>query len=183
MLESFGLTGADEVHAHRAVWSGIHGFLTLEHAGVLRRPASVRESYRRMIAIYADALGARELRPTGRSDRTPDRVEGVGGRFVLGHGGASPPQLGDARGVELGDDGGIRTVPEGGVQFPLHEARKQRVDGSVQHDSDLGRFIGEHVRRRLETRAHRDDEREPMAERSGALRERMHRDRRAPRSP
>jgi AcrR family transcriptional regulator len=56
VLESFGLTGADEVHAHRAVWSGIHGFLTLEHAGVLRRPASVRESYRRMIAIYADAL-------------------------------------------------------------------------------------------------------------------------------
>jgi AcrR family transcriptional regulator len=56
VLESFGLTGADEVHAHRAVWSGIHGFLTLEHAGVLRRPASVRESYRRMIALYADAL-------------------------------------------------------------------------------------------------------------------------------
>jgi hypothetical protein len=38
------------------VWSGIHGFLTLERAGVLRRPASVRESYRRMIALYADAL-------------------------------------------------------------------------------------------------------------------------------
>ena len=56
VLESFGLTGSDEVHAHRAVWSGIHGFLTLEHAGVLRRPASVRESYRRMITIYADAL-------------------------------------------------------------------------------------------------------------------------------
>ena len=33
-----------------------HGFLTLEHAGVLRRPASVRESYRRMIGLYADAL-------------------------------------------------------------------------------------------------------------------------------
>jgi AcrR family transcriptional regulator len=56
VLESFGLAGADEVHAHRAVWSGIHGFLTLEHAGVLRRPASVRESYRRMIGLYADAL-------------------------------------------------------------------------------------------------------------------------------
>ena len=47
---------APQVHAHRAVWSGIHGFLTLEHAGVMRRPASVRESYRRMIGIYADAL-------------------------------------------------------------------------------------------------------------------------------
>jgi AcrR family transcriptional regulator len=56
VLESFGLTGADEVHAHRVVWSGIHGFLTLEHAGVMRRPASVRESYRRMIGIYADAF-------------------------------------------------------------------------------------------------------------------------------
>ena len=55
---------AHEVHAHRAVWSSIHGFLTLEHAGVLRRPASVRESYRRMIAIYADAL----VRPASRSD-------------------------------------------------------------------------------------------------------------------
>jgi AcrR family transcriptional regulator len=56
VLESFGLSGTDEVHAHRAVWSGIHGFLTLAHAGVLQRPASVRESYRRMIAGYADAL-------------------------------------------------------------------------------------------------------------------------------
>jgi len=56
VLESFGLSGTDEVHAHRAVWSGIHGFLTLAHAGVLQRPASVHESYRRMIAGYADAL-------------------------------------------------------------------------------------------------------------------------------
>ena len=56
MLESFGLHGAAEVHAHRAVWSGIHGFLTLDHAGVLRRPASVRESYRRMVAMFSDAL-------------------------------------------------------------------------------------------------------------------------------
>ncbi len=55
VLESFGLTGTDEVHAHRAVWAGIHGFLTLEHAGVLRRPASIRESYRRMIETFADA--------------------------------------------------------------------------------------------------------------------------------
>ena len=62
MLESFGLSGADEVHAHRAVWSGIHGFLTLEHAGVLRRPASIRESYRRMIAIYSGRLTPVELR-------------------------------------------------------------------------------------------------------------------------
>jgi AcrR family transcriptional regulator len=59
VLESFGLTGADEVHAHRAIWSSIHGFLTLDHAGVMRLPASVRESYRRMIALYADALAPR----------------------------------------------------------------------------------------------------------------------------
>ena len=56
VLESFGLDGAAEVHAHRAVWSGIHGFITLEHAGVLQRPASVRESYRRMITMFGDAL-------------------------------------------------------------------------------------------------------------------------------
>jgi AcrR family transcriptional regulator len=56
VLESFGLDGAAEVHAHRAVWSGIHGFITLEHAGVMRRPASVRESYRRMITMFGDAL-------------------------------------------------------------------------------------------------------------------------------
>ena len=56
VLESFGLEGAAEVHAHRAVWSGIHGFITLEHAGVLQRPASVRESYRRMITMFGDAL-------------------------------------------------------------------------------------------------------------------------------
>jgi AcrR family transcriptional regulator len=56
VLESFGLEGTDEVHAHRAVWSGIHGFLTLDHAGVLRRPAPVRESYRRMIELFAAGL-------------------------------------------------------------------------------------------------------------------------------
>jgi AcrR family transcriptional regulator len=56
VLESFGLYGTAEVHAHRAVWSGIHGFITLDHAGVLRRPASVRESYRRMVAMFSDAL-------------------------------------------------------------------------------------------------------------------------------
>jgi AcrR family transcriptional regulator len=58
VLASFGLVGADEVHAHRAVWSGIHGFITLEHAGVLRRPASASESYRRMITMFSDALEA-----------------------------------------------------------------------------------------------------------------------------
>jgi AcrR family transcriptional regulator len=58
VLGSFGVTGADAVHAHRAVWSGIHGFVTLHHAGVLRRPVAPRESYRRMIAMYADALEA-----------------------------------------------------------------------------------------------------------------------------
>lgn len=58
VLESFGLEGADEVHAHRAVWSGIHGFITLEHAGVLRRPASIGESYRRMIVMFSEALAA-----------------------------------------------------------------------------------------------------------------------------
>lgn len=56
VLQSFGLEGAAEVHAHRAVWSGIHGFITLEHAGVLKRPASTRESYRRMIVMFGDAL-------------------------------------------------------------------------------------------------------------------------------
>jgi AcrR family transcriptional regulator len=56
VLRSFGLDGTDNVHAYRAVWSGIHGFLALEHAGVLQRPASPRESYRRMIAMFADAL-------------------------------------------------------------------------------------------------------------------------------
>ena len=55
------------MHAHRAVWSGIHGFLTLEHAGVLRRPASVRESYRRMIGIYADALAPENQTSDGQS--------------------------------------------------------------------------------------------------------------------
>jgi AcrR family transcriptional regulator len=56
VLQSFGLEGAAEVHAHRAVWSGIHGFITLEHAGVMKRPASVRESYRRMVTMFGDSL-------------------------------------------------------------------------------------------------------------------------------
>jgi len=56
VLQSFGLDGAAEIHAHRAVWAGIHGFITLEHAGVMQRPASIRESYRLMITRFADAL-------------------------------------------------------------------------------------------------------------------------------
>jgi AcrR family transcriptional regulator len=56
VLQSFGLEGAAEIHAHRAVWSGIHGFITLEHAGVMKRPASVRESYRRMVTMFGDSL-------------------------------------------------------------------------------------------------------------------------------
>jgi AcrR family transcriptional regulator len=56
VLQSFGLDASAEIHAHRAVWSGIHGFLTLEQAGVMQRPASIRESYRRMITMFADAL-------------------------------------------------------------------------------------------------------------------------------
>lgn len=59
ILESFGLEGDDNVHAHRAIWSAIHGFITLSHAGAFSRPASTDETYRRTIAMFADALEAR----------------------------------------------------------------------------------------------------------------------------
>ena len=56
VLESFGLHGAAEVHPHRAVWSGIPGILTQDHARVLRRTATGRAGYRRMVAMFSDAL-------------------------------------------------------------------------------------------------------------------------------
>jgi AcrR family transcriptional regulator len=59
ILESFGLEGDDNVHAHRAIWSAIHGFITLQHAGAFSRAAPTDETYRRTIAMFADALEAR----------------------------------------------------------------------------------------------------------------------------
>ncbi len=49
LVESFGLTGADAVHAVRALRSAIHGFATLEIAGGFGLPLELDESFHRLI--------------------------------------------------------------------------------------------------------------------------------------
>jgi AcrR family transcriptional regulator len=71
VIESFGLHGSDVVHAHRAIWSAIHGFVTIQQAGAMRLAAPPAETFHRMLAVFADALedegGA--LRPPRRTTR------------------------------------------------------------------------------------------------------------------
>ncbi|MGQ0826466.1 MAG: TetR-like C-terminal domain-containing protein [Actinomycetota bacterium] len=56
VIQSFGVDGDDVAHAHRAFWSAIHGFVALEAAGLTRGPVSSRETVRRIVAMFADAL-------------------------------------------------------------------------------------------------------------------------------
>ena len=49
LMESFGLTGDDAIHAVRGLRSAIHGFATLEAAGGFGLPHDRDESFRRLI--------------------------------------------------------------------------------------------------------------------------------------
>jgi AcrR family transcriptional regulator len=52
MIESFGLSGEEAVHAVRALRSMIHGFATLEAAGGFGLPISLDESFDRLVGIF-----------------------------------------------------------------------------------------------------------------------------------
>ncbi len=49
LVESFGLSGAEAIHAVRALRSAIHGFVTLEIAGGFGLPLELDESFHRLI--------------------------------------------------------------------------------------------------------------------------------------
>jgi AcrR family transcriptional regulator len=71
VIQSFGADGEDVAHAHRAFWSAIHGFVSLEAAGLTRGPAPTDETVRRIVAMFADALenDGGSLRPGTMKER------------------------------------------------------------------------------------------------------------------
>lgn len=52
VLESFGLSGDLLVHHYRAIWSGVHGFVTLKQAGLMSFSADVDDSYELMVSMF-----------------------------------------------------------------------------------------------------------------------------------
>jgi hypothetical protein len=51
MVESFGIAGAEAIHAVRALRSMVHGFATLEAAGGFGLALSLDESFDRLIDL------------------------------------------------------------------------------------------------------------------------------------
>lgn len=56
MIESFGLSGDEAIHAVRALRSVVHGFATLEAAGGFGLPLSRDESFDRLIEMFIRGL-------------------------------------------------------------------------------------------------------------------------------
>jgi AcrR family transcriptional regulator len=56
VLESYGLTGDDNVHFYRAFWSAIHGFVLIEATGVMAQPVDTDTSFDRMVEVFTDRL-------------------------------------------------------------------------------------------------------------------------------
>lgn len=56
VVESFGLTGADALHAVRGLRSLAHGFVSLELAGGFGLPLDLDESYRRTVEIFGRGI-------------------------------------------------------------------------------------------------------------------------------
>ena len=52
MIESFGLSGDEAIHAVRALRSLVHGFATLEVAGGFGLPLSLDESFDRLVEMF-----------------------------------------------------------------------------------------------------------------------------------
>jgi len=58
VVESFGLSGDDALHAVRGLRSLVHGFISLELAGGFGLPLTLDESYRRMVEAFGRGLEA-----------------------------------------------------------------------------------------------------------------------------
>jgi hypothetical protein len=54
VLESYGLSGDDNVHFYRAFWSAIHGFVLIEATGVMAQPVHIDTSFDRMVEVFTD---------------------------------------------------------------------------------------------------------------------------------
>ena len=56
IIASFGLDGADALHAARGLRSLVHGFATLEISGGFGLPLDLDESFRRLLRMLADGM-------------------------------------------------------------------------------------------------------------------------------
>jgi AcrR family transcriptional regulator len=63
VMTSFGLAGADAIHALRALRSVVHGFATLEIASGFGLPLECDESFHRLIALLIDGLQQSNKKP------------------------------------------------------------------------------------------------------------------------
>ncbi len=59
VLRSFGLKGDELVHHYRVIWSSVHGFVTLRHAGLLSWPADPDLSFDLMVTMFVHELEQR----------------------------------------------------------------------------------------------------------------------------
>ena len=58
VLEGFGITGSDTLHAVRAVRAIVHGFVSLDATGAFGTGANVEESFVRLIRTFAAGLAS-----------------------------------------------------------------------------------------------------------------------------
>ncbi len=73
LVESFGLSGEDAIHAVRALRSAFHGFATLEVAGGFGLPLDLDESFRRLVDTLIRGMSAG--RPHVRKRASPRRMD------------------------------------------------------------------------------------------------------------
>ncbi|HYY46930.1 MAG TPA: TetR-like C-terminal domain-containing protein, partial [Candidatus Angelobacter sp.] len=66
VLAGYELTGTGAVHATRALWAALHGFVALQAAGGFGMPQDVDRSFERMLDGLDAAL--RQWKPTKRKD-------------------------------------------------------------------------------------------------------------------
>ncbi len=59
VLASFGLTGDDLTHHYRVIWSSVHGFVTLRHAGLLSWDADPDDSFELLLSMFVNELELR----------------------------------------------------------------------------------------------------------------------------
>ncbi len=71
VLGSYGLQGAEAIHAARGLRAAIHGFATLEASGGFGLPVATDESFQWLIATLIDALHRHNERSPEGDDRQP----------------------------------------------------------------------------------------------------------------
>lgn len=56
VLTSFGLEGDDLTHHYRVIWSSVHGFVTLRHAGLLSWEADPDDSFELLLTMFVNEM-------------------------------------------------------------------------------------------------------------------------------